>query len=230
MSRKYTEAEVRAILAKAVQDGPSGPPSETGDLTLDEIKQIGAEVGIDPVSLERAARSVSPVQPDRRALLAGAPTAVTVERRVEGSLDSVQPNEILSVIRKEMGSPGRLSELTDLLEWRSEGELGQRVITLSSSDGGTAVDGMADLTQAAVITHLPATLLGIIGSAIGFMVSADAGNEIGMVLFIALLPMVLLATRTVFGRLARSEAGKLERAVEELATLVGESDPEGVSR
>jgi hypothetical protein len=89
---------------------------------------------------------------------------------------------------------------------------------------------MADLTQAAVITHLPATLLGIIGSAIGFMVSADAGNEIGMVLFIALLPMVLLATRTVFGRLARSEAGKLERAVEELATLVGESDPEGVSR
>ncbi len=230
MSRKYTEAEVRAILAKAVQDGASGPPSETGDLSLDELKEIGAEVGIDPVSLERAARSLSVGQSDRRALLAGAPTSVTVERRVGGDLDSVQTNEILSVIRKEMGSPGRLSELTDLLEWRSEGELGQRVITLSSSDGGTAVDGMADLTQAAVITHLPATLLGIIGSAIGFMVSADAGNEIGMVLFIALLPMVLLATRTVFGRLARSEAGKLERAVEELATLVGESDPEGVSR
>lgn len=223
MSRRYTEAEVRAILAKAVQKMEPGPRAEAGDLTLDEIKAIGAEVGIDPVSLERAARAVSPVQPDRRALWAGAPTAVTVERRVAGSLDSIQKTEILSVIRKEMGSPGRLSELTDLLEWRSEGELGQRVITLSSGDGVTAVDGMADLTQAAVITHLPATLLGIVGSAIGFMVSANDGNEIGMMLFIALLPIVLLATRTVFGRVARSEADKLERAVEELASLVEDS-------
>ena len=227
MSRRYTEAELRAILAKAVEEGGSEPHEGIDGLSLAEIKEIGAEVGIDADTLERAARLVAPGHAGRWAGFAGAPTAMSVERRVEGELDSVQMTEILSVIRSGMGKPGRVSELKGLLEWRSSGELGHRVITLSSDDGVTTVGGMADLTQAAVITHLPASLIGLMGSAVGFMVAANAGNEIGMVFFVALVPTLLLTLRRLFARLSRSECGKLESVVEELAVLVGDSDRDG---
>ncbi|MEJ2340469.1 MAG: hypothetical protein P8Y15_16475, partial [Gemmatimonadales bacterium] len=102
-----------------------------------------------------------------RSRLAGAPTTCSVERRVTGELASVQASDILSVIRHEMGTTGDLSEQQSFLEWRSSGELGHRVITLSTNEGTTTVRGLADLSQAAVITHLPAGLFGIMGSAIG---------------------------------------------------------------
>ncbi|MEJ2206603.1 MAG: hypothetical protein P8170_21130 [Gemmatimonadota bacterium] len=223
MSRRYTEAEFRSILAKAVEDHPSGSVEVVSGLSLEEIKEIGAEVGIDPESLERAARSVES-SIDLRSRLAGAPTTCSVERRVTGELASVQASDILSVIRHEMGTTGDLSEQQSFLEWRSSGELGHRVITLSTNEGTTTVRGLADLSQAAVITHLPAGLFGIMGSAIGFLVAANSGNELGMVMFAALIPTVLLGARKLFARLSRGEGRKLERAVEELALLVGDSE------
>jgi hypothetical protein len=210
-------------VAKAVEDRPSGSVEVVSGLSLEEIKGIGAEVGIDPESLERAARSVES-SVDLRSRLAGAPTSSNVERRVPGELASVQASDILSVIRKEMGTTGDLSELQSFLEWRSSGELGHRVITLSTDEGTTTVRGMADLTQAAVITHLPASLFGIAGSAIGFLVAANSGNELGMVMFAALIPTVLLGARKLFSRLSGGEARKLERTVDELAMLVGDSE------
>lgn len=226
MSRRYTEAELRIIFAKATEE-EQAELSELGAMpdgfSLDEIKRIGAEVGIDSLSLERAARSVEPVGRGH-AGLAGGPTSLSVERRVKGELGTVQASDILSVIRREMGSPGHLSELKGLLEWRSDEERGQRVITLSSNDGTTTVRGMADLRQSAVVTHVPAGLLGAMGSVVGFMISANNGHEVGMVLFATLLPIVMLAMRNVFARFSKSEGHKLERVVDELTTLLRESD------
>ena len=224
LSRKYSEAELRAILAKAVEEGEGVSPSGVDGISLAEIKEIGAEVGIDPDSLERAARSVASAGGGYQSALAGAPVSVSVARRIEREFGSVPTNEILSVIREGMGRPGDLSELNDLLEWRSSGELGQRAITISCTDGVTTVTGMADLTQAAVVTHLPLSLLGVFASVGGFLTAANNGSEFGMVLCTALLPAVLLGTRRLFGFLSRSESTKLERAVEEVAELVRASE------
>jgi hypothetical protein len=220
LTRKYTEAELKAILAKAVQEDETHAQVRDDGLSLAEIKDIGAEVGIDARSLERAARSMEPMG-GRQVALAGGPTEVGVERLVDGALQSVPTSEILSVIRGRMGTPGDLSELKGLLEWRSSGELGHHVITLSTTDGVTTISGMVDLRQAAVLTHIPAGLLGLIGAVVGFMMAANQANEIGMVLSLGLLPAVVVATRALYSRLWKSEARKLEGVAEELAALLG---------
>lgn len=86
------------------------------------------------------------------------------------------------------------------------------------------IGGLADLRQAVVITHLPASLIGLVGAVVGFMMAANHGNELGMVFFVGLLPAVLLARRADFSRLSALECSKLERVVGELAALVGASD------
>lgn len=224
MNRKYTEAELKAILAKAVQEEGAESQDGSDGLSLAEIKEIGAEVGIGAGSLERAARSMDPIRGRRQAALAGGLIEVAIERTADGDIESVPTGKILSVIRARMGTPGDLTQLKGLLEWRSSGELGHHVITLSSKDGVTTIDGMVDLRQAAILTHLPASFLGLIAAVVGFMIAANQGNEIGMLFSVGLLPAVMLATRTLYSRLWKSESRKLERVAEELAELIRSSD------
>ncbi len=66
----------------------------------------------------------------------------------------------------------------------------------------------------------------MIASVLGFMTAANNGSAFGMVLCVAFLPVVLFSTRRLFAFLSRSEGGKLERVVEELAELVGDSEGE----
>ena len=54
--RKFTDREVREILKKAVERGPSGALAKSEGLSLTELKSIGEEVGIEPARLEDAAR------------------------------------------------------------------------------------------------------------------------------------------------------------------------------
>ena len=134
---------------------------------------------------------------------------------------SVPTSELLSVIRRGMGIAGEFSDTNGLLEWRSTGaELGQRLITLSSNDGVTAVEGMADLKEAAILIHAPAVLVGLIGSILGSIFAANSGSGIGLLAVAALVPVVLFVTRRVFSRVSGSQLRKLEGVVEELAALI----------
>ncbi|MGC4094151.1 MAG: 2TM domain-containing protein [Polyangiaceae bacterium] len=55
--RSYDEAEVRAILDRALR-GPDGQPSG-GDLSHEQLLELGAEVGVSRQSMERAALEVT---------------------------------------------------------------------------------------------------------------------------------------------------------------------------
>lgn len=227
LNRRYSESEFRAILAKAVEEAEGVSPETPDGLSLAEIQEIGAQVGIGPLSLERAARSVAAPGRGISALLAGAPVSVTVSRCVEGELDSVPATEILSVIRTGMGKHGEASELKSLLEWRFSGELGSRTISLSTSDGTTTVQGIADLANAAIVTHVPLGLLGLLASGVGFANAANNGSAIGMIVTAGLLPAAHLLARRIYGLLARSERARLGRVVEELTGVIGASASDG---
>ena len=221
LSRRYTQAELQAILAKALEEEDSEPHDGIDGYSLSEIKDIGAEVGIDASRVERAASSLAPATGGPGSGWLGAPTSLSVRRRVDGELASVPTSELLSAIRRGMGSAGEFSDTNGLLEWRSTGaELGQRLITLSSNDGVTAVEGMADLKEAAVVIHAPAVLVGLIGSILGFIFAANSGSGIGLLAVAALVPVLLFGTRRFFSRVSGSQLRKLEGVVEELAALI----------
>jgi hypothetical protein len=218
--RRFTDAEVRAILKRAADEAPGRSLMRPEGLTLAELKSIGAEVGLDAARLEEAARAVVEGRSNRPNRLLGGPTVVTFERRVEGEISEEETPEVLSVIRRNLGRQGKVTEIHGSLEWSDRSDSGERYVTLSSRDGMTTVTGSANLTNMAVLTYLPVGVMGLFTSLIGLIKYLKDGSELGLVLFFAVVPALYLILRTILGRLTRSESLKIERAVDELVRLM----------
>jgi hypothetical protein len=230
--RTFTDREVEAILEKAVEQQPmelTRTQREAGGadgLTLADLKSIAQEVGIDPARLEAAARAVVASQGRGPSGLLGGPTRWHFERSTKGELTPEDAAEVLSVIRRAMGHHGKVSQLHGSLEWSHSGESGSRHVTVSSKNGATVINASANLSQLAIVTYLPAGILGAFAAAMVFIASAEAGNAIGMVAGAAILPTLVGVMRSVFRRFTFRESARLQRAVDELARLApGDQDP-----
>ena len=142
-------------------------------------------------------------------------------RKVKGELDPADVPEVLTLIRKTMGQQGEAEEIMGSLEWSSKGEAGERYVTLSSKDGTTSITSSANLTQLAIVSYLPAGIVGAIVSLVGFLTSANAGNPLMMILSLLAIPAVLTVIRILLGKVGASESAKLQKVVDDLARLVG---------
>ena len=221
--RKFTDQEVREILKKAVEKTPSRSLVKGEGLSLAELKTIGEEVGIDPTRLEDAARSVAEGGETRANRLLGAPTILNYERKVGGEIDPKYTPELLSVIRRTMGTQGEVDEIHGSLEWKSKGESGERYVTIFSRDGTTTIRSSANLATAAVVTYLPGGLIGFIVSLIGFVTAIENGSIFGVIFCLSILPILYLALRKILRKITDSESAKLQQVVNELARLTEES-------
>jgi len=217
--RKFTDEEVREILKKAVEKAPSRALAKSEGLSLADLKAIGGEVGIDPARLEDAARAVAMKGGTRQHSILGGPTVLNFERKVEGEFDPEDTPEILAVIRRTMGQQGEVDEIHGSLEWKAKGEASERYVTLSPRDGVTTICSSANLSGAAILTYLPPGIMGAIASFVGLIKFAKDGSQMGLVVFLAVLPILYPILRTVFSKISGSESAKLERVVDELARL-----------
>lgn len=223
--RKFTDDEVRRILKKAVESRSTSRSLVAREgLTLAEIKSIGEEVGIDPVRLDEAARSVMVRDATGVERVLGGPTELRYERRGAGSFDPDDTTEIVASIRRAMGHQGEVSELRGALEWSHVGESRDRHISVSSRDGQVTVRGASNMTKSAVLTYLPAGSMGLIASFAGLATFAKSGTELGLALGLATLPALYPVLRTVLSRVTKSEERRLQQAVDEIATLLDPSE------
>jgi hypothetical protein len=223
--RRFTDEEVREILKKAVEKSSSRALTRKPEgLSLAELKVIGEEVGIDPSRLEDAARSVALGGANQTNALLGGPTVVNFERTVEVEFDPKQTPEILSVIRRTMGQQGEVDEIHGSIEWRTKGDLGERYITISPREGSTAITGSANLTIAAVVTYLPAGIVGATLSFAALIASVRSGSLPGLIFVLTMIPVFFGVLRTVYGRISEAQSGKLNRVVDELAGLISKGD------
>ena len=217
--RKFTDREVREILKKAVERTPSRALTRSEGLSLAELKSIAQEVGIDPARLEEAARSVVLTGGNPPNRFVGSPTVLTFDRKVQGEIGPQHTPEILARIRRIMGQHGEVDEIHGSLEWSSKGESGERFVTISSRDGTTTIQSSANLHQAAVVTFLPAGILGTVATTVGFIVAADSGNPLGMLFGLSVLPALYPFLRSIFRKVTQKETAKLQQVVEELGRL-----------
>ena len=225
--RRFSDQEIREILRMAVEKAPSRALRKREDegLTLAELKAIAGEVGIDPTRVEDAARSVAMGGTGRAYSVLGGPTVLNFERRIDGEVDFQETPEILALIRRIMGRQGEVSEIHGSLEWTAKGDIGDRYVTLTSRDGNTTVTGSANLTNAAIVTYLPAGLVGLITSLIGLIKFVQDGSQVALVIGLAVLPILYPLLRSIFRRVSRSETQKLQQVVDQLARLP--APPEG---
>jgi hypothetical protein len=217
--RKFTDEEVREILKKAVEKAPSRALVKSEGLSLAELKSIGGEVGIDPDRMEDAARAVALRKDNRPNRVLGAPTVLNFERKVQGEVDPEDTPEVLSLIRRTMGRQGEVDEIHGSLEWTANSDAGERYVTLTSREGTTTISGSANLSNTAVLTYLPAGMMGLIASFVGLIKFVQDGSQVGLFVCLAVLPILYPILRTIFSKVVGSESAKLEMVVNELARL-----------
>ena len=223
-SRKFSDDEVREILERAVQRSASKALTSSDGMSLADLKSIAAEVGIDPVRIEEAARSVVVAPGSRPAGLWGGPLRLHAERVVEGEPGGADAPDLIAVIRRVTGRQGEVHEVGGALEWSDKGGSVTHYVSVSGRDGKSTIRAGADLSAMAVGTLLPAGVVGAFISAMGFLMGMDQGTPEVAVLALLIVPTVYLAGRTFLNRLSRKEARKLDAVVDELARMV-ESDP-----
>lgn len=117
-----------------------------------------------------------------------------------------------------MGKPGKISELHGPLEWRADGEMGSRWVTVSTQHGHTTIRASARLGQGAVLSFFPTA----IGGAMAVIPVLNAFSVDGNPLALALIPVILsiyATTRGLWSSHARREARRLQQVVEEISRL-----------
>jgi len=222
--RKYSEDEVTEILRKAVEGDRAKTLARSDGMSLTELKAIGSEVGIDPERIESAAHSLAQTPATKSNPFVGGATAFDYEARVPGEIPPERTPDVVALIRRATGKPGKLSELHGTLEWRTDGDMGSRWVTVSPHDGHTTIRASARLGQGAVISFIP-TAIATLAALVPVL---NAPSADGNMMALVLIPLVLslyLMTRGLWSRHARKEAEALNRVVEEVGRLAQSVDP-----
>lgn len=122
--RRYTEEEIAQIFESATQN-PEARPAATG-LTLDELQDIGREVGVAPDAVARAAAQLDrhvpqgtrlPAAVTRREL--GLPLGVGRAVELPRKLTEAEWEQLVMDLRTTFDAKGRLHVQGSFREWRN---------------------------------------------------------------------------------------------------------------
>lgn len=221
-SAQFSDEEAHEIIRRAVSADSSALGALGEGLSLSDLQAIAEEVGIDSSQVEHAARTVLRERRPTSVRLLGGPRVLDVERSADGVLAPGQFPSLLATIRRTLGRKGEANEIHGSLEWSAQSETVEEYVTLSTTDGRTAIHASANLSNLAVITFMPAGLVGVISAMIAFTQAADAAHEVGMALCVLAIPMLYLLLRVIYGNLVAAEEAKLEQVVDELVRSIPE--------
>lgn len=166
--RRYTDEDVRRILSTAVelQERSAALAVEAGrGLTLDELRSVAREAGIDARFVDLAAGHLDAPVERRENGLAGGPTQWHYRASIPGEIGEKDLERILQAIRATLHEKGEVSEVWGRIEW-SHSEVGSTIVGLASRDGSTDIDVTATKSEEAALIHgLAVPFGGIFGAA-----------------------------------------------------------------
>lgn len=225
VGRRFGDQEIHRILQKAaeLQERSQQLPAQGRGLTLEELRQVAMEAGIDPRYVDLAAADATGPLERRGHVVAGGPYRWHFQQRVPGSIVDADRERILREIRTVIGQRGELADVFGRMEWSHDDGLGPIIVGISSRDGVTEVDVSANrASEIGLMLGLGVPFGGMIGGAILAAATGVSGPA-------ALMPISLAAAAVyAFGRAGwrlRAEAfeRRLERLVERITSVAQEA-------
>ncbi len=218
--RRYSDEEIALILRKATETASSRLSGREHDgLTLEQLKGIAQEVGIDPTAVESAARALTVHGPSRRrGGLIGAPVTPSCETVVPVDFPPEKLGEAVSIIRRVMGRQGIVEDELGAMEWRARDVVGGRYVSIRPTEGGTRLRAFGNFRDGALALFVAG---GFAGSALlaALLKTAGAAAVLGLGTAPVAIGAALLSARFVWKRLGEREARALEQVVAELEAL-----------
>ena len=230
LARRFGDDDIRRIIQTAaeLQERSSLVSHDGGGLTLDELRQVAREVGIDPRFIDLAASHVDAPIERTENVAAGGPTRWHFRTSVPGVIPEGDLDRILQAIRSTLQQKGEVAEVWGRVEW-SHDEVGPTIVGVSSRDGATEIDVSSVKSQEAGLIHgLMVPFGGIFGGAALGGLLGFTGTSV-LPLIVAMSGVSYVAAR--LGWKARSAwwERRLRRLVERLAAVAQETAllPEG---
>lgn len=167
--RRFGDDEINRILQTAVdlqeRAGVVSDDSSRG-LTLEELRQVAEEAGIDPRFVDLAASDLNAPVERRESVLAGGACSWHFRTSVDGEIRDVDRDRILHAIRSVMGQKGELADVYGRMEWSHDDGAGPVIVGISTRDGKTEIDVTAvKKTEAGMMHGLGIPFGGVFGGA-----------------------------------------------------------------
>lgn len=214
--RRYSSREFELIVRKAFELEERAPQTITGreGLTLDDMRSIAAEVGLEPAAIASAAALLPAEHAGGAARLLGAPEAWAWELRLDTALNDDARDVLLQTVRRVLRQRGEVRRVGDTLEWKSVGRSDHIWITITSRGGHSIVDITGDRRPALLFSLLtPFLLWGALAAAAGLTVSFAGASLV--------LPAGALIGAWFTARLAwRGASQRLRARLERLAVAL----------
>ena len=223
--RRYSEQEFALVLQMASEE-PDAPEEEKTQalapvregLTLAQIQEIAAEVGIDPDRVSRAAALLPRERESRAIRLIGGHPVVSIETVVEREASETDLRRIAEAVRREVGATGKAQEVLGALEWR--GNTTTTIVSASATprDGSTVLQVSADSTGAllTIIGAAGLPTLGVVALTLGKLVfgETDAGIVLGL---LSGLPPAAVVSRSLWKRTTKSWRERLLKIMDAMS-------------
>jgi hypothetical protein len=221
--RRYDEKQVGAILQRAGEiKGDFAPAIDANGITLDELKRVAAEVGIEPEIVDRAANEVN-IKPN---IEAKQTDALMLDQTVDGVLSEEAWEDATMGLRQIVGRPGNVSVHGSTREWSAGLDLGNISLFATTKEGRTRLRMLADTTGLSALAWVIGGTVGLLGSLLtGILLRKNAGleNWSSFLIAIAVLIFVCGLVQTLTVRSRKKFRNTLE---EQFAQIVAKMQPE----
>ena len=178
---------------------PSPPPQE--GLTLSELREIAAEVGIDPDRVSRAAALLPSGDGSAGARFLGGTPRHRLEHSIPGLVPAADLSRVIGVCRKSVAAHGETREVLGGLEWTGNTGMASYGASVTPGEGETTLQVWTDRTET-MMGILGGVGMGVGGAVALFLVKtvfgeSDAGIAAGL---LSGLPTGFVFARTLWKR------------------------------
>lgn len=227
--RIYNEKETQDLLRQAAALQAAKRDFTTG-LTLDEIRRVAEEAGIDPSYVEQAALGAPPPLVPQKAGLWGGAYKLESEVMIDHEVDAEEWMEMVDAIRRAYGATGEITEVGRAFEW-SYGypQYGSAYVyghvSVAPRRGRTRIRATRKLSNQTLVFLLPGMLaiFPLIFGIAAFVGTKPVSFWVPIVL--TLLTLVsFVGMRAVYGHMSRSAQARMQEMMVQLEQIAGESE------
>ena len=219
--RRFTDQDVAVILRRASELDRGSHDTGGRGLSLQDLQDIGREVGIDPEVVRRAASEVSRRERVHLDALFGATPVHRQLRAVAGELGREELTELVRVVDARVPAQGTVAEALGTIRWNSSERFLSRQVSFEPSTEDTLIrveERFPDRVRA-MLHAIPAAYGLVFGLALGLKLVG--GLVAGAAFSAVLAAMGWTAGRPIWNVLAGRSRRRVEALADELAERAG---------
>lgn len=214
--RVYDEEEIGRILKRAGELSRIESPDPTVGLTLDEVKELGTEFGIDPALIARAA-----MESGRDGLredefnIFGGPMSVSREIVLEMEVDDAEWEEMLVHIREEFADPGTVSVRNGTYEWTGQDKKSKAHVTVRHQDERSYLSVFWSSESLAVVPFIP-VFAGVPFTILAVFEGLGLTGAMGVMTWLLLTFAIFMVSRSIAVTIKKRRARQIEKLISRL--------------